>query len=259
MTDAKALQLDLFDAHVQSDVAFRRALDGDDLTAALPLAPKAWLPSLTLLWRAQHARTPKSAAKMLLSLGELPPLLQPVWHRLLGRALATGAQSATHAGLPAGWYLLQGGDSAGARAALQAYVQHLPCDAEAWRIHAMLGDVQAAIRCGFHGGPILPELHELSQLAVDCDPPPGPGLVALGWLDERLTTAQLQDAVQAIGLWRTPPLPEPDDGFGFTAWLAVAEETRTREVDPVHVRARKALQTIHAPMFARFLGRLAYG
>jgi len=259
MTGAKALQLDLFDAHVQSDLALRCALDGDDLTAALPLAPKAWLASLTLLWRAQHARTPKSAAKMLLSIGQLPPLLRPVWHRLLGRALATDAPTATLAGLPAGWYLLQGGDSAGARAALQAHLQRLPCDAEAWRIQAMLGDVQAAIRCGFHGGPILPELHDLSKVATDCELPAGPWLVALGWLDARLTAAQLQDAVQAIGLWRTPPLPEPDDGFGFTAWLAVAEETRTREVDPVHVRARKALQTIHAPMFARFLVRLACG
>lgn len=253
--------LPLFSGPHIAAIRYRRALDHLDLRAAAADAPAEWRAAVLEMAAAVEGTSPARA-----DLDRLrgcartgwPAVLEQAWQRLVGRCLDGYGIPRTLDGEPAAAYLLRGGDRERAAYSLQRHLAHHPRDAAAWALQARFEPVRGAVRCAFHGGPVLdaagPVLDLVREDELDRH---GPWLLSYAWFGWAIDLDEIARALTAQGILVRPPLLIPGDARAF-AWYLLDAGGRPFGPDSVGVvAARERLQRISPVAFRRYLTRVA--
>jgi len=256
------VQVPLFSGPHVPEIRCHAALGRLDLSTALDDAPEAWREPLSAMNAALACRGPHlgAVARLVACHGPAwPAEVEQTWQRLVGRCLDHSSQPRSLDGEPAAAFLLRGGEKDAAHESVKRHLDSHPADASAWRVLAQIVPLPAAARCAFHGGPVLPPLDDLLDLAEEDAVTPMPRwMLSYAFIADLVPRTVLEAALCAEGRFDATPLPMPGDATAF-AWYLVAEEERRASPMPGDVSpvaARRALQRISAPTFRRYLGRL---
>jgi len=242
-------QLDLFSGPHIAAIALAAALTEDDLATALVHAAPEQRAALAALLAAANKPKGKSRLAALAALDLPADEISHARYRQIAMELQAKSPIGSYGGQPAGWYWRAGDRSEAAIAALHDHLTHVPLDVNAWTLLAEFEPLRAGAIAAFVGAAISTQALDL---LADCedDLPPADWLVVYAWLQGYVSNDDLA-VVCAIDMDSTLPVALPDDGRAFAAWIVVAER------DPNDVRARRALQKIHAPTFRLWLARRA--
>jgi len=251
--------LDLFNGPHIPRVRFEQALEALDFPTALLNAPEDDYDSVAELSLAVLPHGPHRADLELLSRAFRPDwsdALDRAWHRVVGLRLTHTDKPGTFNGKPAGYYLLRGGLIEEARRALFRHVHAFPRDTQAWALLAGFAPLLAAVRCAFHGGPVLTELEDIVEYVQHDELEPLKSWVLpYAYLFGGLTLGELGDALAAEGLTDADALPASDPGRRFAFWLRAAEERRMTEPENIPITIRRRLRDISGRAFRRYLNR----
>ena len=255
MSDDATLSL-FFGPHVAS-FRFEAALEALDLDVALADCPDDQRQGLDVLCLAAAGGRSALDALVAARRPDWDARIEPAWQRLVGRALDGRGIPGVLDGEPAAAFLLRGGEQDRARQSLDRHLARKPADARAWALAVSFQGVLAAVRCVYHGGPLLPEVEPLRDLVEEDEQPEVEHwILAYAWLGGEVGLADLAAALTAAR--QTRPLPLPGDGAAFAWTIVEAQDFRGSglALDPDLVRARRRLQRISPAAFRRYLARV---
>ncbi|MBN1336039.1 MAG: tetratricopeptide repeat protein [Deltaproteobacteria bacterium] len=232
-------QLPLFDGGDLASTRFSEALRALDLAAATALAPPAWRPVVETWARALGVPGHPDLPALHTARPPDHPALVVAWNRLLGRALDSHGIPGVLGDEVAAAFLLRGGETDRARASLARHLRFHPDDPRAWALMVRFEGLPAAVRCGFHGGPLVDEVGDLVEvITADGLENPRAWLPAYAWLNGLVDLEAVKAALNAERPHRQATLPLPGDGRAFAADLVRAECTRLKGEDDPEVLSR---------------------
>jgi hypothetical protein len=261
VADGDERDLPLFHGPHIPRIRFERALERLDLRRAAEDAPVEWRAAVDELAAAaeiggRHGRA-KVEALALLCRDGWPTPLERAWQRLVGRALDGTGIPGTHGGEPAAAFLLRGGEQARARGSLDRHLRRHPRDVHAWELLARFDPVRGAVRCGFHGGPLLDAAGDVIDLVREDEVEPAARwLLCYAWFAQRVGLEEIRSALEAEGMLSAPPLAVPNDATAFAWYLLDAGGQRYVGRSVGVVEARQRLKRINEPAFRRYLARI---
>ena len=256
-------QLDLFSGPHVASFRFERALEALDLDAAAADAPADQRDAVTDLAQALRGRSPGRADLERLTAARRehwPALLERTWQRMVGRALDGRGIPGVLEGEPAAAFLLRGGERERAERSVQRHLAHHPADPAAWAVVSAFQPLWGALRCAFHGGPLLEPIEDLAyEIESDELGPVQSWLPAYGWLLRKLALAQVEETLTAEGRLDQGPLPIAGDGKAFSVFLVWAERARLagRGPTPRAIEARRRMRATSEVAFRRYLVRIS--
>jgi hypothetical protein len=256
--DGGSSDLPLFDGPHIPRIRFRNALERLDLRAALPDCPPQWRDALNAL--AGAAATEETSGRSDLQRlrhcrrSDWPEEFERTWQRLVGRCLDSHGIPGVLGDELAAAFLLRGGERERARRSLDRHLAAHPRDCRGWVLLADFEPLRGALRCAFHGGPLLDAAGELIDIAAeDGQDPVGPWLLSYAWFAGHVTFDEIARALAAEGYLTRPPLAVPNDARAF-AWYLLDAGGRPFGRDAVGVvEARARLKTISPVAFRRYL------
>jgi hypothetical protein len=239
-------------------IRFEQALDRLDLGVASRDVPAEWRGALEAMTAAAALRgRPRIAALAGVARAGWPASLERTWQRLMGRALDGTGIPATHDGEPAAAFLLRGGERDRAERSLQHHLERHPRDPCAWELWAHFDPVLGAVRCGFHGGPLLDAAGELIDVAREDEVEPvARWLLCYAWFARRIDLDDVRRALDAERMLVSPPLAVPNDARAFAWYMLDAGGRRYVGQSVGVIEARARLQRISAAAFRRYLARV---
>jgi hypothetical protein len=250
--------LPLFDGPHIPDIRFRNALARLDLHAAIADCPEEWRDALREMAEAwsPEAKPGRADQERLLHCRRSgwPDVFERTWQRLVGRCLDSHGIPGVLDGTPAAAFLLRAGESERARRSLDRHLAAHPHDWRAWAVLVHFDPVRGAVRCAFHGGPVLEAAGDLIDMVLEDEfDPVGPWLLSYGWFTGQVFLDEITHALAAEGTLARPPLPLPNDARAF-AWYLLDARGRPIGRDSVGVvEARRRLQAISPAAFRRYL------
>jgi len=255
-------QLSLFEGPHLRQVRFERALDRLDLGAAAADAPPEWQPAVAALADVVHDRVPRDPAHLERLVAARrpgwPAAVERAWQRLVGRRLDASGVPAVLDGEPAAAFLLRGGEPERARGSLRRHLRRRPRDAGAWRLFAGFEPVLGAVRCAFHGGPVLPAVdHLVDLLGEDEVEPVERWLLPYAWLAHEIGLEDVRSALEAERRLENAPIPLPGDAAAFAWYLLVARGQRLTSGACGVIEARTHLRDVSRAAFRRYLARVS--
>jgi hypothetical protein len=242
-------------------IRFEQALDRLDLRAAVEAAPEPWQAAVeTLAVVLDQAGTPARTDIEALACCRCdgrPAALQQTWERLMGLRLDGRGVPGTYGGELAAAFLLRAGERARARNSLSRHLDYHPRDTRGWELLARFEPVRGAVRCGFHGGPLLEAAGDLiDRVREDAMRPVERWLLPYAWLAHHIDLDELRNALDAENLLARPPLVLPGDARAFAWYLLDAGGRRYVGQSVGVIEARKRLRQISPAAFRRYLVRV---
>jgi hypothetical protein len=248
-------------SHIQQ-IRFERALDRLDLAAAVASAPDEWRDAVAALRDALGSKGLAGADLTALRRArreDWPASLERAWQRLVGRYLDAHGVPGVLEGELAAAFLLRAGERTRAVDSVRRHLLYHPRDARGWELLAGFEPVRAAVRCAFHGGPVLDAAWELvDAIEEDEVSPPADWLLSYAWFARTVGLDEIAAALSAEGVLAAPPMPMPGDGRAF-AWFLL--DAGGRPLGPGSqgvVAARERLQRISPMAYRRYLQRAAH-
>lgn len=242
-------------------IRFELALERLDLAAAVADAPEEWRGRVEVLREVigslRPAKFDMDALRQVRSPG-WPSALERAWQRLVGRHLDAHGVPAVLDDELAAAFLFRGGERERGDRSLQRHLRYHPRDVRGWLLLADREPVRAAVRCAFHGGPVLdvaPDLVE--QIEEDELVPPADWLLSYAWFARAIPLDEIAAALSAEGILAAPPIPMPGDGRAFAWFLLDAGGRPLGAGSTGVVAARERLQRISPAAYRRYLARAA--
>ncbi len=246
--------------HVQA-VRFESALDRFDFRAAAEAAPEGWSDAPThladVIERAGGIDRVSVEDLAICRQSTWPAALERAWQRLVGRRLEASPDTATYEGEMAAAYLLRGGDIDRARRSLERHLGSHPRDSRAWQLMTTFEPRRAAVRCAFHGGPVLDTLNDLVDLIEeDGLEPLEPWLLSYAWLNRDISLDEIRAALAVdAGMNIGPPEWEAARNFARRLLDAGGQRAEPHSASPSVITARQQLKSISEAAFRRYLAR----
>lgn len=253
--------LDLFSGPHVPRVRFERALKVLDFQRAVADAPPEWRDAVQALADAWgHERTPDALEALVRARREgWADAVEEAWQQAVGICLDQTGIPRVLNGEPAAAYLLRGGAEDRARTSIRRHLRAHPRDEKGWRIQARFEPVLAAVRCAFHGGPLLPGAEFAVDLVEEDDQTPvRQWLLSYGWFLGAIGLTDFEEALEVEGLLKGSPLPIAGDGRAFAFYLLAAERIRRGLIVPDRntVDNRRLMRQISPAAFRRYLHRV---
>ncbi len=255
-------QIKLFEGAHVPQVQFENALLALDLCKASAHAPGQWKAVVEQMAMAVEGDRPAPVALDALleaRRDDWPDYLERTWQRLVGRALDERDLPGVLHGKPAAAFLLRGGDMEMARSSVERHLEYHPRDPEAWKVLSVFEPVWGAIRCAFHGGPLLEPLDELvDEIESDDLSPVGDWVLPYAVLTGKLWLQRLGQVLEVEGLLEPAFQPVPGSARAFAFFLYEAERARLRtgKLDARVLEARRGMKKTSAVAFRRYLEKV---